>query len=73
VPEILEEGVTGLMVPPRNSEAMAAAILRILLDRGLSQRLGAAAKARAETAHTPEAYRRALLSFYQQTLQSSAR
>jgi glycosyltransferase involved in cell wall biosynthesis len=73
VPEILVEGVTGLMVPPRNSEAMAAAILRILLDRGLSQRLGAAAKARAETAHTPEAYRRSLVSFYQQMLQSSAR
>jgi glycosyltransferase involved in cell wall biosynthesis len=73
VPEILEENVTGLMVPPRNPEAMAKAILRILSDAELRLRLGAAARARAESSHTPEAYRRALVEFYQNTLGSLSR
>jgi glycosyltransferase involved in cell wall biosynthesis len=73
VPEILEEGVTGLMVPSRNPDAMAKAILRILSDAELRLRLGAAARARTESSHTPEAYRRALVEFYQNTLESSSR
>ncbi|MFZ0314531.1 MAG: glycosyltransferase [Candidatus Korobacteraceae bacterium] len=73
VPEILEENVTGLMVPPRNPEAMAKALLRILSDAELRARLGAAARARTESSHTPEAYRRTLVEFYQETLGSLAR
>jgi glycosyltransferase involved in cell wall biosynthesis len=70
VPEILEEGVTGLMVEPRNPGAMTKALLRLLSDADLRSRLGAAAKAQAASAHTPEAYRRALVGFYQETLRS---
>jgi glycosyltransferase involved in cell wall biosynthesis len=73
VPEILEENVTGLMVPARNPEAMAKAVLRILSDAELRRRLGAAARARAESSHTPEAYRRTLVEFYQNTLESLSR
>jgi len=73
VPEILEENVTGLMVPPRNPEAMAKALLRILSDGELRGRLGAAAQARAESSHTPEAYRRTLVEFYRKTLESLSR
>lgn len=73
VPEILEEGVTGLMVPPRNPEAMAKTILRILSDAELRLRLGSAARARAESSHTPEAYRRTLAEFYRDTLESLSR
>ena len=35
VPEILEENVTGLMVPPHNPEAMAKVLVRILSDAEL--------------------------------------
>jgi glycosyltransferase involved in cell wall biosynthesis len=73
VPEILEENVTGLMVPPRNPEAMAKAILQILSDEELRRRLGAAARARTESNHTPEAYRQTLVEFYQNTLESLSR
>lgn len=73
VPEILEEGVTGLMVPPRNPDAMAKALLRILSDAELRLRLGAAARARAESSHAPVAYRRTLVEFYQNTLESLSR
>ena len=70
VPEILEEGVTGLMVEPRNPDAMAKALFRLLSDAELRTRLGSAAQAQARTAHTPEAYRRALVEFYQETLRN---
>ena len=67
VPEILDDGVTGLMVEAKSPEAMAQALLRLLGDAGLRSRLGSAARGRALTAHTPEAYRRALVEFYRQS------
>ena len=73
VPEILEENVTGLMVPPHDLEAMAKVLVRILSDAELRARLGAAARARTESSHTPEAYRRTLVEFYQNTLESLPR
>jgi glycosyltransferase involved in cell wall biosynthesis len=73
VPEILQENVTGLMVPAHNPDAMAKVILRILSDEELRRRLGSAARARAEFSHTPEAYRRALTEFYQNALEGLSR
>ena len=70
IPEILKEGLTGLMVPPRNPDAMASAILRILTDPEMRLRLGAAARLRAESNFTPEVYKRSLVEFYQKTLES---
>jgi len=42
LPEAIEDGVTGLLVPPRDSAALAKAIARILEDRELAARLGQA-------------------------------
>lgn len=42
-----EDGVTGLIVPPKDEPAMAAAIQRLLEDRPLATRLAAAAQERA--------------------------
>jgi glycosyltransferase involved in cell wall biosynthesis len=70
VPEILQESVTGLMVEARNPEAMAKTIFQLLSNADLRSRLGSAARERAESAHTPEAYRLALVEFYRETLGS---
>jgi glycosyltransferase involved in cell wall biosynthesis len=42
VPEIIDEGRTGLMFPPGDCEALAAAILDLLADRARAARFGEA-------------------------------
>ncbi|MGH9664225.1 MAG: glycosyltransferase family 4 protein, partial [Bryobacteraceae bacterium] len=44
VPELIRDGVTGLLVPPASAGALAEAIARLLDDAGLRLRLGAAAR-----------------------------
>jgi glycosyltransferase involved in cell wall biosynthesis len=46
--EILSEGQNGLLVPPRDAGALADAIERLARDRGLLERLRAAAHATAQ-------------------------
>jgi glycosyltransferase involved in cell wall biosynthesis len=48
VPELVLNGETGLVVPARDPIALAAAIDRLLRDRTLAARLGAAAHRRVE-------------------------
>lgn len=49
VPDLVQDGDTGLLVPPRQPTALAAAILRLLRDSALRERVVAAARARAAT------------------------
>jgi glycosyltransferase involved in cell wall biosynthesis len=43
IPEVVADGETGLLVPPGDHEALAGAILRLLDEPDLANRLGAAA------------------------------
>jgi glycosyltransferase involved in cell wall biosynthesis len=42
IPEIVEEGVTGLLFDPFDVEALAEAMRRLLEEEGLAQRFGEA-------------------------------
>ncbi|MCL4370895.1 MAG: glycosyltransferase, partial [Chloroflexi bacterium] len=42
VPEVVEEGVTGLLVPARDPEALAGALVALLHDRERSEAMGKA-------------------------------
>ena len=42
--EIVQEGVTGLLVPPRDAESLATALERLAGDAALRRRMGAAAR-----------------------------
>lgn len=48
VPDVVDDGVHGLLVPERDPGALAAALGRLLGDPALAARLGAAARARVE-------------------------
>jgi len=47
IPQVIEHGRTGLLVPPGDPEALAAALTRIIHDRTLAARLGNAASREA--------------------------
>ncbi len=49
IPEAVEDGVTGILVPPGDPEGTAAAIGRLLADPALAERMGSAGRARART------------------------
>jgi glycosyltransferase involved in cell wall biosynthesis len=42
IPEMIEDGVTGLLVPPHDADALAAAITRLLRDHPLADQLARA-------------------------------
>ncbi|MBI5597456.1 MAG: glycosyltransferase family 4 protein [Elusimicrobia bacterium] len=47
IPELVEDGRSGLLVPPGDAERMAGALRSLLTRPGLARRLGRAAEARA--------------------------
>lgn len=53
-PEIVEDGVSGLVAPAGDADALAAALRRVLDDPGLAARLRAAAPARAASLCDPD-------------------
>jgi glycosyltransferase involved in cell wall biosynthesis len=54
IPEIVEDGVNGLLVPPRDQRALADAVVRALNDADLRRRMGEAGFARVNERFTVE-------------------
>ena len=54
IPEIIEHGRTGLLVPPGDARALAAAANSLLDDGALARRLAAEAKRRVVERFSPE-------------------
>lgn len=68
IPEVLEDGVSGLLAPVGDAAALGAAIARVLTEPALAARLATAGRARVErfsmprtAAATLDVYRRVLL------------
>ena len=55
IPELIEDGATGLLVPPESIEALAASLARLLADPALAAKLGAAGRERISRHFTSEA------------------
>lgn len=73
VPFVNRDGVTGLVVPPGDAPALAAALARLLGDDELRGRLGMAAKARAESEFSLASMVESTLDTYREAIESHAR
>ncbi len=71
VPELIEDGVHGLLVPPCDPGALADAIRRLLGDRELARRLGDAARQRQRAEFDVEAALRRLEGLYEELYERS--
>ncbi|MFN8598855.1 MAG: glycosyltransferase family 4 protein [Candidatus Binatia bacterium] len=67
LPELIDDGVQGLLVPPGDAAALAAALRRVLGDAALRARLGDAGRVRAESFSTV-AMARGTASVYERAL-----
>jgi len=65
IPEVVVDGVTGSLVPPRDHEAMAAALVKLLKDPALRERLGKAGLARARQKFSADRMLHQTLRVYQ--------
>jgi glycosyltransferase involved in cell wall biosynthesis len=66
IPEAVVDGETGLLVPPGNTSALAAALARIVQSAELRARLGANARRRFERYFTLERQVRTMSALYEQ-------
>jgi glycosyltransferase involved in cell wall biosynthesis len=64
VPEIVQSGVTGLLVPPRDREAMADGMAALIQDSELRKRLGGQAQAWVSSHHSRQHYLQSLTNLY---------
>lgn len=73
LPELVEDGVTGLVVPPGDADALAEAVNRLLADDGLRHRLGANGRQRFESTLSAEALAEGTLAVYRAVQQHHGR
>jgi glycosyltransferase involved in cell wall biosynthesis len=72
-PELVQDGVTGLLVPPQDSDALAGALLKLLRDEELSHRIGANGRRVATEDFSFERLVREVDNLYTELLQRAGR
>jgi len=68
IPEIIRNGVDGLLVPPAEADAMAAAIIQLARDSAVRDRLAASGRARVEDRFSAAASVRQVEAIYEEEL-----
>lgn len=68
IPEVVVDGETGILCPPRDVDALIAALTTLLNDPELRQQMGAAGRARLEAAFNPARMVQATADFYTELL-----
>jgi glycosyltransferase involved in cell wall biosynthesis len=72
-PELVEDGRSGLLVPPRDPAAFAAALRRLLEDPELARRLGSRARERVLAGFTVEARLDRMEALYRRLIAAAGR
>ena len=67
IPEVIEDGRSGLLVPPADPGALATAVLRVLGDEGLARRLSEEGRRDAMTRFSWDAVARTVLAAVSRT------
>ena len=70
LPEVVEDGVTGILVPPKDSEALAEALVRLLRDPDLCARMGRAGRERVRSEFTVDRIVSQTLDVYQSVIRN---
>ncbi len=73
IPEIIEDGVTGLLVPPGDAEALARAVVALLSDIGLARSLGEKARGVVRDKFPLDGMLRAYEALYEEVLRGKGR
>ncbi len=68
IPEEIEHGVTGILAPPNDPDALAKAILIFLRDEDFRKRMGAAGLRRVEQFFTVQKQSKAIASVYDELI-----
>jgi glycosyltransferase involved in cell wall biosynthesis len=66
IPEVIRDGETGILVRPRDVNALATAVLRVLRDPALAHRLGEGARAHVAARHSVPAMSAGNLAVYRE-------
>ncbi len=66
IPQIVEHGITGLLVPPGDADTLAGALRELLQDSARARALGEAGRKRVEHYYSPQAILPALEEYYSQ-------
>lgn len=64
LPEMVDDGRTGALVPPCDPAALAEAVVRLLLDRRLRHEMGARARQKLATVYAPEVVGQQTMAVY---------
>ncbi len=70
VPEVIVNGVDGMLVPPRNPELLANAMEKVLTDQQLANRLGKRARQKIEKNYSIEKYANRILEIFEELVAS---
>jgi len=68
IPEVVDDGETGLLVPPGDADAIGRAIARLVADAGERRRMGQAARAAVTPKFGADAYVRSIAALYDECL-----
>jgi glycosyltransferase involved in cell wall biosynthesis len=68
LPELVDHGRTGYLVPPRDEQALADALVRLLRDEKLRHQLGSQGKCKVDTECSPEVVARQTLAVYRRAI-----
>lgn len=72
LPEMVEDGRTGFLVPPCDVPQLADAVVRLLLDRNLRREMGICGKKKIEAECSPEVVAQKTIDVYRRAMEETA-